>query len=66
MAYYDMKCSNCQEVTEINCKHEELEAMDKRTCPKCSHVALERIYTGGPVAHFKGTGFFATDYKRKR
>jgi putative FmdB family regulatory protein len=32
-------------------------------CPKCGKPA-ERLISGGAGLHFKGSGFYATDYKR--
>jgi len=32
-------------------------------CPKCGKRA-ERLISGGAGVHFKGSGFYATDYKR--
>lgn len=32
-------------------------------CPKCGRRA-ERLISGGAGVHFKGSGFYATDYKR--
>lgn len=33
------------------------------TCPSCGKRA-ERLISGGVGVHFKGSGFYATDYKR--
>lgn len=33
------------------------------TCPVCGKRA-ERLISGGAGVHFKGSGFYATDYKR--
>jgi predicted nucleic acid-binding Zn ribbon protein len=33
-------------------------------CPKCSKPALKRLISGGSGLHFKGSGFYLTDYKK--
>ena len=33
-------------------------------CPACGTVA-QRVITGGVGLHFKGSGFYATDYKKE-
>jgi putative FmdB family regulatory protein len=55
---------------ECTCGH-EFERLKKRTalhvvtstCPKCGKRALYQFGTAS--AHFKGTGFYETDYKVK-
>jgi putative FmdB family regulatory protein len=34
-------------------------------CPSC-HGKLKRVITGGTGVIFKGTGFYVTDYARKK
>jgi putative FmdB family regulatory protein len=33
-------------------------------CPKCGQMA-ERLVSGGAGLHFKGSGFYITDYKKQ-
>lgn len=33
-------------------------------CPKCGRKSLKRLLGGGAGLIFKGTGFYATDYKK--
>lgn len=51
------------------CKHhfEEFQNMsdDKLlVCPKCEKPQLERLIGTGAGVHFKGSGFYQTDYKK--
>lgn len=36
----------------------------RRKCPECGKLKLRRLF-GVPGIIFKGTGFYATDYKNK-
>ncbi len=60
MPIFDYECQQCK-----HCE-EHLMAKAKRTvkCPECSG-RMKRI-VGCPPAHFKGSGFYATDYKKPR
>lgn len=62
MPTYEYECSACGH---------EFEALQSMTdpkltqCPKCAKKKLQRLIgTGGGII-FKGTGFYATDYKKK-
>ena len=52
------------------CNH-EFEEFQKITddpihkCPKCKKLKVRKIITGGAGVIFKGSGFYANDYKRK-
>ena len=37
-----------------------------RKCPKCGKLKVKRLIGKGAGVIFKGTGFYETDYKRKR
>jgi putative FmdB family regulatory protein len=37
-----------------------------RKCPKCGKLRVRRLISGGAGVIFKGSGFYETDYKRKR
>lgn len=60
MPTYEYECSNCGYVFEIfqniNDKHLE-------KCPKC-HKKVKRLIGSGSGIIFKGTGFYATDYRK--
>lgn len=61
MPTYQYECSSCGHEFEI------LQSMkDKKLkkCPKCGKLKLVRLIGGGSGLIFKGSGFFATDYKK--
>lgn len=62
---YEFKCNICHTVTE------EILSIDKRddvlfceVCEGVPPVVLVR-QTTAPATHFKGSGFYETDYKHK-
>jgi len=62
MPTYEYECSKCsftfeefQNITDKPLKH----------CPKCKGN-LRRIISGGAGLIFKGSGFYATDYKKSQ
>lgn len=61
MPTYDYECLNCGHHFEvfqnINDKHLE-------KCPKCSKKVKRLIGSGAGII-FKGSGFYATDYKKQ-
>ena len=61
MPNYDYECSHCGHIFEafqqMNDKHIE-------KCPKC-HKKIKRLISAGSGVIFKGSGFYATDYKKK-
>lgn len=62
MPTYEYECSACGHQTEI------LQSMTEKRltkCPKCGKNKLERLIGAGSGVIFKGSGFYATDYKRK-
>ena len=60
MPTYEYKCPKCETVFDVVQKMKEKPAAK---CPKCRSKA-ERQLSGGHGIHFKGTGFYETDYKR--
>jgi putative FmdB family regulatory protein len=60
MPTYEYKCPKCEAVFEVLQKMKDKPAAK---CPKCGARA-ERQMSGGHGIHFKGTGFYETDYKR--
>ncbi len=60
MPTYEYECTKCRY------KFEELQKITDpplKNCPKCQSE-LRRLITGGTGLIFKGTGFYATDYKK--
>jgi len=63
MPTYDYKCDNSQ------CHHEfdafqGINDNPLQKCPKCGENTLRRLIGSGGGIIFKGTGFYATDYRR--
>jgi putative FmdB family regulatory protein len=61
MPTYDYKCTKCGYAFEFFQRMTE-EPLTK--CPKCSSV-VKRLIGNGAGIIFKGSGFYATDYKGK-
>ena len=62
MPTYQYECESCAHAFE------EFQSMsdDKLIkCPKCKKNKLERLIGSGAGLHFKGSGFYETDYKKK-
>jgi putative FmdB family regulatory protein len=62
MPTYEYECQACGHAFE------ELQTMTDAKlmkCPKCRKNKLARLIGSGSGMIFKGTGFYATDYKRK-
>jgi len=63
MPTYEYECDACGH------EFEELQTMSERPirkCPKCKKLRVRRLISGGAGVIFKGSGFYETDYKRKR
>jgi len=63
MPTYDYKCDNCGHTFEL---FQKITARLKRKCPECAKPKLVRLIGSGAGVIFKGTGFYETDYKKKR
>ena len=64
MPTYEYGCENCSEKFEFFQKISSKPIVD---CPKCNKPALKRAIGGGSSTfHFKGSGFYITDYKNKK
>lgn len=61
MPTYEYKCMNCGFVFE---KFQQMGDEPLSVCPKCKGE-LKRIIYGGVGIHFKGNGFYITDYSNK-
>jgi putative FmdB family regulatory protein len=60
MPTYDYKCASCCHEEEVSHKIIE-EPLIK--CPRCFKSEMTKKISGGLALHFKGTGFYKTDYK---
>jgi predicted nucleic acid-binding Zn ribbon protein len=63
MPRYDLKCPLCGTVVEVECPY-SASCCAAYGCG--SDKPLERIYSAPPAPHFKGSGFYQTDYKGKK
>jgi putative FmdB family regulatory protein len=64
MPFYVYKCSSCGHVVELLQKVSEAEA--PASCEACDAPhQLEKQVTAAAGFKFKGTGFYATDFKHK-
>jgi putative FmdB family regulatory protein len=61
MPLYDYRCKACGATTEVRHGAGEKYA---RACPACGSKNLQRVFNPAPI-HFKGSGFYATDSKKK-
>ena len=69
MPFYTFKCPSC------NQKQELLQSMNapNPVCKKCVEAScgththeMKRVFTSVGKPQFKGSGFYETDYKRKK
>jgi len=61
MPTYDYRCDACGHEFEA---FQGINDARLRKCPQCGKNALVRLIGGGAAIIFKGSGFYATDYKR--
>lgn len=61
MPTYDYHCKACGHHTEVMQKISDEPLKD---CPSCKEKALQRGPGGGIGLHFKGSGFYITDYNK--
>ncbi len=59
MPTYEYQCEACKEKLEVS---QSIKAEPLATCPKCGGK-LTRLIGGGVGIIFKGSGFYATDYR---
>ena len=60
MPTYEYICTKCNHQFEA---FQSITAEPLKTCPECSGQ-IERKISGGAGLHFKGSGFYITDYKK--
>jgi len=61
MPTYDYECTKCGHKFEA---FQQMSDKPLAKCPKCDKK-LRRLIGGGAGIIFKGSGFYATDYKKK-
>ncbi len=61
MPTYDYECRACGHVFE---RTHSMTAEPVKKCPKCSKNKVTRLIGPGSGLIFKGTGFYATDYRK--
>ena len=60
MPTYEYECKKCKHKFE---KFQKMTDSPLKTCPKCKGVVRRLIGRGSGII-FKGSGFYATDYKK--
>jgi putative FmdB family regulatory protein len=61
MPIYEYRCKKCGHRFEK--LHQSFSEPRVKKCPECGG-AVEQLFSA-PAAHFKGEGFYVTDYARK-
>ncbi len=62
MPTFDYSCPGCKFRTEV------LHGMNEKksiVCTQCNKFSMIKGIGGGLAVHFKGSGFYETDYKSK-
>ena len=62
MPTYQYECAACGHEFEVL---QSMKDAKLKKCPKCSKLKLNRLIGAGSGVIFKGSGFYATDYKKK-
>ena len=62
MPTYEYACPTCKFRFE---RFQPISAARVKVCPKCGKTGVKRLIGGGGGLIFKGTGFYATDYRKK-
>ncbi len=60
MPTYEYECTACGHTFE---RFQSITAAPVRTCPKCGRRKVRRLLGTGGALIFKGSGFYATDYR---
>jgi len=60
MPTYEYKCDKCEHQFE---QMQSITAKPLRKCPRCGKSSLRRLIGTGAGLIFKGSGFYATDYR---
>ena len=62
MPTYEYECQACGHTFE---KFQSIKARPIRTCPECGERQVRRLLGTGGALIFKGSGFYATDYRSR-
>jgi putative FmdB family regulatory protein len=60
MPTYEYECEACGHTFE---KFQSIKAKPLKTCPSCGKRKVRRLLGTGGALIFKGSGFYATDYR---
>ncbi len=60
MPTYEYRCEACEHQFEL---FQSITAKPERRCPRCGRLKLRRLIGPGAAIVFKGSGFYATDYR---
>jgi putative FmdB family regulatory protein len=60
MPTYEYVCDACDHQFEL---FQSIKAEPERKCPECGRRKLRRLIGPGAAIVFKGSGFYATDYR---
>jgi putative FmdB family regulatory protein len=60
MPTYEYRCEACEHRFEL---FQPITSNPVRKCPKCGRLKVRRLISGGGAIIFKGSGFYATDYR---
>lgn len=63
MPTYEYECRDCGHKFELL---QKMSDKPVKKCPKCKKEAAKRLISTGVGVIFKGSGFYETDYKRKK
>lgn len=63
MPTYDYKCENCENTFEF---FQSMKDDPLTLCPECGHSTLKKLVSMPAGLIFKGTGFYLTDYAKKK
>jgi putative FmdB family regulatory protein len=63
MPTYEYECQSCGHKFDLL---QTMSAAHVKKCPKCKKNSVKRLISAGAGIIFKGSGFYATDYKRPK
>jgi len=60
---YIYRCPECSLTTEVYHSIKDCDSFEIK-CPNCKSFSMKRLLSAPPV-HYKGSGFYTTDYTQK-